>query len=144
MDEKNLKLCDRFVEAMGSEQKFAHVEMANVVLLCDCEGSVPYPLRVVPVTGLNPGAPGKDRNNERRGDAEKFAAIRNRPQKIDNRPRHNDAESDLGQVSVAISVGLTADLDQPNHRQEHDQIPEPACDKIRPALSQNENDAGNE
>ena len=139
--EKNLKLGDRFIEAMCLEQIFAHIEVGNVILLGEGECSIPKPLGVVPVGSLELGAPGKNRNDDRRCDAEEFAAIRS---ELDNRPGRSDAEANLRQVGVAISVRLTADLDQSNHRQEHDQIPEPARDQVRPTLSENENDDGNQ
>src|SRR5207302_1692899 len=100
--------------------------------------SIPKSLGVVPVRSLNPRAPGQDSDDDWRSHRENFAPITKRLCKIDNRPRHGNVETDLRQISVTISVRLAADLDQANHRHEHDQIPKPAGDEIRPAFSKDE------
>src|SRR5262249_29511754 len=124
----NLELRDRLIEPVILEQKLSHSEMSDVVLAGDGECSVPKSLGVVPVRSLDPGPPGKQDNNNRPGNAENFTAQLKPPCKIDHCPRRSDVESDLWQVTVAIRVRLAPHLNQPDHRQEHQHIPEPAGD----------------
>ena len=37
VDQNNLKLCDRFIQAVGLEQKFTEVEMGNVIPASHCK-----------------------------------------------------------------------------------------------------------
>src|SRR5260370_4703405 len=142
--QNNLELSDGFIQAVGLKQKFAHGEMSNVVPLRDGERSIPESLSVVPVCSLNPGAPRQTGHDHRRGDGQNFATITKRTRKIGNSPSRRDAEPDLRQVSVTISMRLAPNLDQPDHRQQHDQVPEPADDKIRLTFSQKESSASNQ
>ena len=134
----NLELRNRFIEAVLLEQEFAHLEMSKIVLSGYGKRSIPKSLGVVPVRSLDPRAPGQNSDDDWRSNRENFAAITKRLRKIDNRPGHGEVEADLRQISVTVCVRLTADLDQTDHRQEHDQVPKPTGDKIRLTLSKSE------
>src|SRR2546430_17661030 len=118
--------------------------MSYVILLGQRERSVPKPLRILPVGSLNSGAPGKKSNDHECRGAENFAAITNATQKIDNSPGRRDAQPDLRQVHIAIGMGLTADLNQSDDGQEHDQIPKPASDEIGRAFAKDQSARANQ
>src|SRR5439155_25356606 len=121
---------DCVVQAIFAEVKIAKTNVSRVVLWIDREGVRPKSAAITPVTGLFPG--GKHQEGDWGGHrrAEKKASMAPRGDSVGNEPRHKNIQTDLGQVHVAIRVGLLADLYDTAYRHHHSQKPKPAGQKI--------------
>src|SRR5207245_1258893 len=120
----------------------AKTNVSRVVLWIDREGVRPKSAAITPVTGLFPG--GKHQEGDRGGHCrgKKNASMAPRGDSVGNEPGHKNIQTDLGQVHVAISMSLLADLYDTAHRHQHSQKPKPARQKIRMSPSAHESTRG--
>src|SRR5205814_5656445 len=59
---------------------------------------------------------------------------------IGHRPTKNKIKANVRQISIAVRPTLRSDLNNPNHRHQHSEIPKPAGDEVRVLSSPHEDD----
>ena len=152
-----LKIRERIIQLAAIHQESAQIRQRHIVAF----GHGPERFAISPVSCLIPSAPRKC-GNDNYGEANAQRPTSNaqrriqtsaldvrcstfsvrRSQNLCNGPCQHQIEADVRQIGVAISVTLQSDLQDPNYREEHDQIPKPANEQIRPRFSQSENNPG--
>ena len=57
---------------------------------------------------------------------------------ISNAPDCEQKQTDMGEIGIAVGMALFSNLNEANHWDEHDEIPEPAGEQVRPFTSEND------
>ena len=69
-----------------------------------------------------------------RCELEDLADLRQQADQIGDAPGQHDEQADVGDVGVAVGVGLLADLDDADHRHQGADVPEPAHRQVAPPI----------
>ena len=90
--------------------------------------------------------PGEDAEREQQARRDERAgavyARRPPPPCIGQRPRHRDEEPDVRDVGIAVRHALAAVVEEPEHRQQRAEVPEPADGRVRYAAGTGEDERG--
>ena len=125
-----LVMGDRFVHIALLEQSVAEVVVGNEVVGRAGERVSPQRFAISPIRSLRARAENQSNQNDRGAAAQHHAAVTPAGAQIRRRPGQQQIQADLRQIGVAIRPRLRAHLNNPNHRHQHDQIPQPADQKI--------------
>src|ERR1700730_7022011 len=99
--------------------------MGHVIPGGDSQDMAPKPFAVVPVRSLLGRTITKRSYYEAGRHAKNRNGMTSGSEKIGNRPGDCNVDADVQQISAKISVPLSANLNQPDYGQKHDQIPTP-------------------
>ena len=120
--------------------------MREVVVRHDLRGAPPERLAVLPEPDLGARRPRADPYERHGGGCAGEAGNAQRGQHVGGAPGQGDQEADQREVREPIGHRLAADLHQADHRQQRDQVPEPADHQVRPPPARRDRDTrhGNE
>ena len=128
-----LVMGDRFVHIALLEQRVAEVVVGNEVVRRAGERVSPQRFTVPPISSLRARAENQSHQNDRGAAAQHHAAVTPAGAQIRRRPGQQQIQADLRQIGVAIRMGVVGYLHNPDHRDHHPQIPEPADHEARDA-----------
>ncbi len=123
-------------------QGAAEIHVGEIILRGALQGASPEGFAVPPVGNL--GMRGEDQRgqDDRRERGQDDAAAAPAGREIRCRPCQHDVQADLGEVGVAVRMGIVGDLHDPDHRDHHPQVPEPADGQIGMVPSEGERRPG--
>ncbi len=90
----------------------------------------PQRFAIEPIRGLDARTENQSNQNDCGEAAQHQSAMTPAGPQTSHRPGQGEIQPDLRQISIAIRICLASDLDQPDHRHQHSQIPQPADQQI--------------
>src|SRR5262245_5148459 len=117
--------------------------MGHIIPTGDSQNVAPKPFAIVPIPSLLGRAPSKRSYYDAGRRTKNRNSVTSESGKIDNRPGDCNVEANLRQISVTVSVRLSANLNQSDYGQQHDQIPTPSNHQIWFLFSERDNAGSN-
>ena len=122
-------MCDALVIPAGFYQRIAKIVLSHEIAMCHRQGVRPQAEIIVPV-GQLPVRDHAKRNHDHDASGECIFFDREPIPKFSDSPNNNYEQTNERQISVAVSHGLIAYLNQADHRNHCAQIPEPSPKQI--------------
>jgi hypothetical protein len=108
----------------------AQVKLRDPVMLVDLQRVRPQSYAVLPILHLVTGHDGEKRQDRQAGGWQNGPREMKLPGPVGHTPAHHQKEADEGDVGVAIGAGLEINLDDPDHRHQRAEEPQPSYDQI--------------
>ena len=138
-----LVMGDRFVHLALLEQSVAEVVVGDEIVRRAGERVSPQRFTIPPISSLRTRAENQSHQNDRGAAAQHHAAVTPAGAQFRRRPGQQQIQADLRQIRVTIRPRLQSHLNNPDHRHQHDQIPQPAGQKTGATTTQDKNARGN-
>src|SRR5204863_3253249 len=135
--ERLVEMGDGFKGAPLFVKGFTEVLFGNSIVGSESERVCPKRLAILPVSGL--AARGYHRRSDETGrewPEQESPALPPRRQ-VRHPPGQQNAEPNLGNISVPICMRLIADLEDADHWDQHDEVPKPTRDQVSTTTQKN-------